>query len=310
MNKDLTDKIINKFIESKSFQEEMVLIEPIIEDPEIHEDDVYKEILLAMREKGLEVTLEDIIKIINILKFTPEQIYDIRFIEVYNNHQHLKDEELEEILEDWIKGQQNEEIYDEILSESGDENMTEDEEIIVNTPPEIPSSTESYNSTRSNSPNNLNMATEDHVKQYIRQTMNLTFGIDLGQNIDQVPGQTVTQVLNQAVGNLVPPINRAAKIGELPIFNGGDQDPYEWERDFEIVWNANGYLEGNNQVDKIRKAAACMRGDAADWYNEVENTINSWNANNGDDDFCVELRKRYASRTKQNQWTMELQNIK
>ena len=53
-----------------------------------------------------------------------------------------------------------------------------------------------------------------------------------------------------------------------------------------------------------------MRGDAADWYNEEYANINRWDQNNGDGDFIVELKKRYASRTKQNQWTMELQNIK
>src|SRR5436305_4516354 len=165
INEDLTDQIINKFIESKSFQEELVLIEPVIEDPEIHEDDVYQEILKLMKERELDVTLEDIIRILNILRFTPDQIYDPKFIEVYNNHQHLSNGELEEILVDWIKGQQKEEIYEEILSESGDVNTTEDEEILINTPPEIPSPlSESFNSTGSNSPNNLIMATENHVK--------------------------------------------------------------------------------------------------------------------------------------------------
>ncbi|GBC09219.1 hypothetical protein RclHR1_00870010 [Rhizophagus clarus] len=156
------------------------------------------------------------------------------------------------------------------------------------------------------------MATEDHVKQYIRQAINLAFGVDLGQDIDQAPEHTVTHTLNQTVANLLPPINRAARIGELPLFHGGDQDPYEWESDFNVVWDANGYLEGNNQADKIRKAAACMRDDAANWFNEVAATITRWDANgrNGDGNFCVELRKRYASRTKQNQWAMELQNIK
>ncbi|GBB84979.1 hypothetical protein RclHR1_11570008 [Rhizophagus clarus] len=53
-----------------------------------------------------------------------------------------------------------------------------------------------------------------------------------------------------------------------------------------------------------------MRGDTADWYAEVAGTITRWDANSENGDFCVELRKRYASRIKQNQWAMELQNIK
>ena len=53
-----------------------------------------------------------------------------------------------------------------------------------------------------------------------------------------------------------------------------------------------------------------MRGDAADWYHEVHGAITRWDTNNGAGDFTVELLARYASRTKQNQWTMELQNIR
>src|SRR3984957_12721079 len=303
INEDLTDEIIKVFIESNNFEEETIE-PPTVED--IFENDTYQEIFDSLKEKELEVTIEDILRIIKILKFTPEEIYEREFIRVYNSCQHLKDGEISDILIEWLRNRQTEEIYEEILSESGDEIV---EENVINTPP-ILQNPNSENSTRSNSPILLNMATEDHIKTHIRQAINLAFGIDLGQNIDQPPAQTITNTIGNAVANLIPPINRAAKIGDLPLFCGGDQDPFEWIRDFEVVWNANGYLPGANQIDKIRKAAVCMRGDAADWYNEVHATITRWDAHGGNGDFIVEFKKRYASRTKQNQWAMELQNIK
>ena len=177
INEDLTNEIIKRFIESNNF-EEGTIEPPIIED--IFENNTYQEVYNSLKDKGLEIMIEDILRIIKILKFTPEEIYEQKFIEVYNDHQHLKDDEIGEVLVEWIRNRQIEEIYEEILSESGDEII---EENVINTPP-ISQFPNSENSTRPNSPILLNMATEDHIKAHIRQVINLTFGIDLGQNID------------------------------------------------------------------------------------------------------------------------------
>ncbi|GBC09220.1 hypothetical protein RclHR1_00870011 [Rhizophagus clarus] len=131
INIDLTNEIIKKFIESNNFKEETIEYPSI--DDDIHEDDTYQGIYNILREEGLEITIEDVLRIINILKFTPEQIYDHKFIEVYNNHQHLGDGEVGEILLDWIRNQQTREIYEEIAFESGDKNF--DEKNNINTPP-------------------------------------------------------------------------------------------------------------------------------------------------------------------------------
>src|SRR3984957_606766 len=210
INEDLTNEIIKRFIESNNFEEEMIE-PPIIED--IFENDTYQEVYNSLKDKGLEIMIEDILRIIKILKFTPEEIYEQKFIEVYNNHQHLGDNEIGEILVEWIRNRQIEEIYEEILSESGDE-ITE--ENIINTPP-ISQFSNSENSTRPNSPILLNMATEDHIKAHIRQAINLTFGIDLGQNIDQVPGQTVTNVIGNAVANLIPQLIEQRRLETYPF---------------------------------------------------------------------------------------------
>ena len=66
------------------------------------------------------------------------------------------------------------------------------------------------------------------------------------------------------------------------------------------MWTANGYQEGNQQVNKVAKAAACMKGDAADWYNEDKNNINRWDANNGAGEFVHHLKTKYANQTQKN----------
>ena len=76
------------------------------------------------------------------------------------------------------------------------------------------------------------------------------------------------------------------------------------------MWDANGYVEGNNQVNKIAKAAACMKGEAADWYERKRRTINRWDALNGVGDFTHELKEKYANQARKNQWAVELQTIK
>ncbi|GBB83825.1 hypothetical protein RclHR1_10490009 [Rhizophagus clarus] len=131
VNIDLTNEILKRFIESNNFEEETIKYPSI--DDDICENDTYQGIYNILKEEGLEITIEDILRIINILTFTPEQIYDYKFIEVYNNHQHLGDDEVGEILLDWIRNQQTREIYEEIEFESGDENF--DEENVINTPP-------------------------------------------------------------------------------------------------------------------------------------------------------------------------------
>ncbi|RGB31351.1 hypothetical protein C1646_764199, partial [Rhizophagus diaphanus] len=113
------------------------------------------------------------------------------------------------------------------------------------------------------------MADRNHIREDLRMFGNVMLGHDIGNDWNNLvpPADTIFGRINQVetrVGNLAGPVYRAAKVGDLPLYYGGDQDPYEWIRDFEVVWNANGYQDGNNQIDKIRKAAACMRGEAAD----------------------------------------------
>ncbi|GES74524.1 hypothetical protein GLOIN_2v1791382 [Rhizophagus clarus] len=89
VNIDLTNEILKRFIESNNFEEGTIEYPSI--DDDICENDTYQGIYNILKEEGLEITIENILRIINILKFTPEQIYNYKFIEVYKNDQHLRD---------------------------------------------------------------------------------------------------------------------------------------------------------------------------------------------------------------------------
>jgi hypothetical protein len=161
-------------------------------------------------------------------------------------------------------------------------------------------------------------AQQNQVREDMRQAFLVLTGHDIGNNWNALipsaqPIFGVINNVNAAVGNLQDLVNRAARVESLPVYYGEDEDPFIWIRDFEVMWNANGYQEGNNQINKIRKAAACMRGEAADWYENNRLNIQRWEDNThngGANNFTNILKAHYASDTRKNQWIRELQTIK
>jgi hypothetical protein len=164
-----------------------------------------------------------------------------------------------------------------------------------------------------------NMAVQrDQLREDMKQAFFILSGHDIGNNWNALvpPAQPIFGAINNvnaAVGNLQDPVNRAARVGSLPLYYGEDEDPFIWIRDFEIMWDANGYQKGNNQINKIKKAAACMREEAADWYENNRLNIQRWKDNThngGANNFTNILKAHYVSDTRKNQWIRELQTIK
>jgi hypothetical protein len=65
-------------------------------------------------------------------------------------------------------------------------------------------------------------------------------GHDIGGNWNALvlSGQPVLGAINNinaAVGNLQDPVNRAARVGSLPLYYGEDEDPFIWIRDFNVM---------------------------------------------------------------------------
>jgi hypothetical protein len=186
----------------------------------------------------------------------------------------------------------------------------------LNTKPEDINNSDSE-SNLSEEINNM-AAQQNQVREDLRQAFFILMGHNIGNDWDALisPAQPIFGAINNvnaAVGNLQDPVNRAARVGSLLLYYGEDEDPFIWIRDFNIIWKANSYQEGNNQINKIRKAAACMRGEAADWYENNRLNIQRWEDNThngGANNFTNILKAHYASDTRKNQWIRELQTIK
>ncbi|EXX53198.1 hypothetical protein RirG_246190 [Rhizophagus irregularis DAOM 197198w] len=129
-------------------------------------------------------------------------------------------------------------------------------------------------------------AERNYIREDLRTFGNIMLGHDIGNDWNALvpPADTIFGRINQVetrVGNLAGPVNRAAK--------------------------------GANQIDKIRKAAACMRGEAADWYENKRGEIQRWEEdthNHGNNNFTKILKDHYASDIRKNQWIRELQTIR
>ena len=74
--------------------------------------------------------------------------------------------------------------------------------------------------------NTLNALTGD-LRTYLQNITGLDPRANAGAN---ALGNALGTVGNN-VTNLQAPVNRAARVGELPLYYGGDQDPNEWIRD-------------------------------------------------------------------------------
>ncbi|RGB24323.1 hypothetical protein C1646_676459 [Rhizophagus diaphanus] len=136
------------------------------------------------------------------------------------------------------------------------------------------------------------MATRDQLREDIRTIMNTIFGIDSGQNLNTAPANTI----NATLTGMLNPIHRAAKIAELPIFYGEEQDANDWIRDFNNVYAANGY--DGDQAEKLRRARPCLRDEAADWLEGVQG-LNNFGQAADNTSLVHQMKSKYASVVRQ-----------
>jgi hypothetical protein len=314
-NDYLTNAIETQILKTNGFKGEIVMENPNLRE----ENDEYNIMMEILRERGIHIENEDLMRIIFVLRYEPVQIYMRGFMETYVENKEENDEELKLILEKWINENQ--------IEESHDEYSTDDEENVIKTPPNPSSSEESENSsnnttennsinntprvntptsensTRSNSPIPI-MAARNEIREDIRAVMRSVFGIDPGVALNTAPPNTIHATLT----NMLNPIQRAAKIAELPIFYGGEQDANDWIRDFNNVYAANGY--DNDQGAKLRRAKPCLRDEAADWLEGIVAVLTNFDGANDNTSLANEMKSKYASPVRQQQWTRELQSIK
>ena len=94
-----------------------------------------------------------------------------------------------------------------------------------------------------------------------------------------------TQQVIDAIGDLVTSLNNRNNekmIIQIRKYKGGDQDPIEWLRDFEVAALANGIT--NDQ--KIQVVREYLKDAAILWFDEQQNLNNDalqdWTSNNLD----------------------------
>ncbi|PKY61430.1 hypothetical protein RhiirA4_486389, partial [Rhizophagus irregularis] len=132
------------------------------------------------------------------------------------------------------------------------------------------------------------------------------YSADEDENVIKTPSNPSSSEESEN-SSMLNPLNRAAKIAELPLFYGGEQDANDWIRDFNNVYAANGY--DGAQAEKLRRARPCLREEAADWLEGVQGLDNFNGAADGTSLAHV-MKEKYASAVRQQQWTRELQSIK
>ncbi|CAB5148544.1 unnamed protein product [Rhizophagus irregularis] len=244
----LTNAIETQLLTTNGFKGEIVIENPNLKE----ENDEYNIIIEILQERGIQIEKEDLMRIIFTLGYNPAQIYLKGFIETYIENEGESNDVLKTILDRWISEHQIEESHDEFSSDE-DENViktslnpssSEESENSSNNTTENNSTHNtrtntptSGNSTRSNSPPLIMAATRNEIRENIRTVMNtLLLGIDTGVALNTAPANTI----NATLTNMINPIHRAAKIAELPLFYGGDQDANDWIRDFNNVYAGNG----------------------------------------------------------------------
>jgi len=100
----------------------------------------------------------------------------------------------------------------------------------------------------------------------------------------EITNMTTQQVID-AIGNLVTSLNQRNNekmIIQIRKYKGGDQDPVEWLRDFEVAALANGITNDR----KIQVVRGYLEGAAASWFDEQRNLQNDalydWTNGNND----------------------------
>ncbi|RGB21427.1 hypothetical protein C1646_778055, partial [Rhizophagus diaphanus] len=120
----------------------------------------------------------------------------------------------------------------------------------------------------------ITMATIDQVGRLMENALRLP---NNALNAPLAPGASVA-------GRIENVGNETGGIISLPFFYGKEEEDVKyWIRQFEIAFTAIGKNAGNNGVRQAAFAATCLRGAAAQWYNEMKeanagNIVNwDWN---------------------------------
>ena len=123
----------------------------------------------------------------------------------------------------------------------------------------------------------------------------------------------ITQQVINAIGNLVASLNtrnNEKMIIQIRKYKGGNQDPVEQLRDFEVAVLANG-ITNDRKIQVVREY---LEGAAASWFDEQRNLNNdalqNWTSNNLDHtNFKHCFEQQFRTQQKLDKWQDELETL-
>ncbi|GBC24790.2 hypothetical protein GLOIN_2v1815633 [Rhizophagus irregularis DAOM 181602=DAOM 197198] len=112
-------------------------------------------------------------------------------------------------------------------------------------------------------------ATRAEVREDVRAALQAVWGHDIGNNwAGLIQANPVANAIEDAG-------NAAGGIISLPHFYGKEEeDVNDWVRQFETAFTAIGKAAGVNGARQAAMAATCLKGAAAQWYNEKKEANN------------------------------------
>ncbi|GET61172.1 hypothetical protein GLOIN_2v1765994 [Rhizophagus irregularis DAOM 181602=DAOM 197198] len=151
-------------------------------------------------------------------------------------------------------------------------------------------------------------ATRAEVREDFRAALLAATGHDIGGNwAGLVAANPLANAIEDA-GNV------AGGIISMPQFYGREEeDINDWVRQFETAFTAIGKAAGVNGARQAAMAATCLKGAAAQWYNEKKEANNghlvNWQDNDNDNDLKHRIKQRFTREDVRKRKMLELRKI-
>ncbi|CAB4480633.1 unnamed protein product [Rhizophagus irregularis] len=151
-------------------------------------------------------------------------------------------------------------------------------------------------------------ATRAEVREDVRAALQAVWGHDIGNNwAGLIQANPVANAIEDAG-------NAAGGIISLPHFYGKEEeDVNDWVRQFETAFTAIGKAAGVNGARQAAMAATCLKGAAAQWYNEKKEANNghlvNWQDNDNDNDLKHRVKQRFTREDVRKRKMLELRKI-
>jgi Retrotransposon gag protein/Zinc knuckle len=128
----------------------------------------------------------------------------------------------------------------------------------------------------------------------------------LNQNLRAISQHATTTTTTPTGTGTAPPVTpRETKMVDLPIFNGGEQDPLIWLEEFEDACLAN-RISNERKIDVV---PAYLKGIAHSWWNQIRINTRYWNNNcYPAQSFIPKFKTKWCTVHQKSRWMNQLRN--